>query len=444
MDFFIFGIIMKRIGFFLAALPVICLNAPIYEPPKRQATLSTAYAERMVNSNEGLADFPLTIIDAYGSLFDKATHSINGHLGARLATALVELPTLSYWLGFALFVPYHEFGHSRANNAFGNASKYGISFYGKRINGIPNYWVLSTIRLFTPPMFYPGYGGAFTNRIIKKPVHNTELNKYYGKGGESIVISASGLNNQSYLAKRIASNVYADRGHITQFFHQVGNKLAGAGYVLSARRGGAKQLGGGDVGHLVSRYIDKSLDISLRHIALQSYLSIFSGTTYAFLRGYYNYIAHGDARVYPAEVLGIRIPDINSYINARGLSLEFVSGYRWSKNLYFDFAYEFIWKGEKAHQATPSVHYNLATLWPKANSLWAHWDMVLAKGIGTNLSIEWMPYQQEDPTFWQRFSYFADAYLYNGLSLYGERNITAINPNSVLGFSAFLGARLNH
>ncbi|USN51274.1 MAG: hypothetical protein H6731_02385 [Myxococcales bacterium] len=418
-------------------------NAQDYSNPQRSFTFSTAYAEKIFNSNEGLVDFPISALESYGALFDVATSSINKSWGARLLIATLELP-LSYWFTFSLAIPFHEFGHARAAYAFGQNYSYRTQAFGKTVSAIPNYWLLGLARLITPPFFFPGTGSAWTSHQ-GAPRVNSKLSEYWGIGSTTIITSAAGLNNQSLFAKKIAHGIYSQRGHISQTLHYFMNKVSGFVYSLLDRRHNALlSVGSSDISAVIKGYQNKGYSITHGDIELQSLLSLISGTSYALLKGYYDYIAHGDARVSSPELFNVRIPDINSYINAKGLSLEFVSGYRFSDSLFFDVAYELIWKGEPVHQLTPMVRFDVASLNPSLNSLWLCADIVIAKGVGGSVSADWEPFNDRHTSFWRRFSYFAALYFHNGYSLYGERNISALFKENTSNFSGFAGLRLNY
>lgn len=445
MSGFLIGQLVKNIILFLQCyFLVFAANTSEFEQPKRSLSISTGYLEKIFNSNEALVDAPLSIIDSYGKLFDFATSSINENWWSRLLISALELP-ISYWLTSSLMVPFHEFGHARAIKAIGEGYSYGTAAFGKRFSGISNYWFLSTARLFTPPFFFPGAGEAWTSYGSRGGLRiSSDLVSHYGKDGYEISISAAGLNNQSLLSKNLASGIYGGKGHITQSGHYFINKISGFVYSVMDKQESKLASKASDISSLLKGYLNKGYSIEHSDIELQSWVSMLSGTSYALLKGYLDYIIDGDAKVYPAEFFGVRVPDINSYINANGLSLEFVSGYRLSEALSFGLAYEFIWKGSSAHQITPSATYNLASVFPLVNELWLNADLVIGKGIGSDFSAEWLPFEQEQSSFWQRFSYFTNFSLHNALTLYGERNITSLTSGNVLAFTGFLGVRLNY
>jgi hypothetical protein len=427
----------------LALLSLPSSGAETYEPPKRSLTISSGYVERVFNSNEALVEFPISVIEGYGALFDVATSSFNHQWWSRLLISLGEVP-VGYWVANSVFVPFHEFGHARAMRSTGSDYHYTSDGYGKHFQGISNYWTLSLVRLATPPFYFPGQGAASTRYRPKKFQILESLDQHYGPDGIEIIVTASGLNNQTLLAKKIASQINQGHGHITQWSHYIGNKIAGFVYGKQDRSNSQLVTGDSDIGRLLLFYQGRGYGITHRDIELQSLLSLLSGTTFTYLKGYYDYISKGDATVRPLEFYGVRWPDINSYLNANGLSLEIVSGYRHSPDLYFDLAYEFIWKGGQGQQVTPSAHFNLASVTSIKDQLWLHLETPIGNGMGGSFMAEWQPFAVAGANFWRRFSYIAQASLHNAFNLYGERNITSITNGKTLGFDGFVGLRLNY
>lgn len=132
---------------------------------ERRFTVSSGYVEKIFNSNEGLVHFPLSTIQAYSKLFDVVSDSFKDHWGIRLATVIVEAP-VAFWFAGAIATPFHEFGHARPVSAVGGTYRYGTVAYGHEFKGVTNYWSLSALRIITPPMFFPGSGGAYVDYDI--------------------------------------------------------------------------------------------------------------------------------------------------------------------------------------------------------------------------------------------------------------------------------------
>lgn len=105
---------------------------------------------------------------------------------------------------------------------------------------------------------------------------------------------------------------------------------------------------------------------------------------------------------------------------------------------------QFIWKGGVAHEVTPRVRYNFASLAPSLNELWVKADMVIGKGVGGRLNAELAPLAFDTANFWTRLSYFVDATLYDARTLYGERNTVSFDHYGLLAASTFFGLRLRY
>ena len=401
----------------------------------RSFSLSSGYLERISNSNEGLVYFPLSAIQLYSQGFDSVTQGQLKSQSQRALIALLEFP-VSYWLAHSLFIPFHEFGHARANVA-ANLRDYDYSSqgWGSTIIGVGSYWSLSLLRLITPPFGFPGSGHAETRYLGVAPSRFTVgLSQYYGSSADDLIRTASGLNNQMFLAKKISDLVYEKNGHITYFAHYLGNKISGFVYSQMDQDGLNNDPyvnGSSDISSILAYYSQRGLRVTHADLQRQSLVSLMSGSTFAFLKGYVQYIQTGRPEVYPLEFFGFRVPDVNAYINARGLSYELVTGYRFHPHFRLDLAYERVWKGEFAQQWTPRFHYQLASLFPRLNDFWVSTDLVIGKGIGGSLQVQWTPYLFHFDRFSTRLSYFSRLIFYNAYTLYGERNTPSFDQRVV-------------
>lgn len=428
-------------GLIVAGLCLLTLTFPIFANAspdlKRSFVLSSGYAERVFNSNEELVRFPLSVMQLWSLAPDAVNDVFDNSLASRISVGILEVP-FSYWLTYALLVPFHEFGHARAFAAMDQGYFYTSS-------GIANaetssFWLLSLIRLGTPPALVPGAGGAATVPIGNQFVFSRSLWEWIGGDpGLSAIIAGAGLNNQMLLGKKIAATVQEKNGHVTYLQHYVINKAYAALYAsadeISIANGRPRE--GSDIAILLDAYAAKGYNISISDIKLNSLLSLASGTTFSFLRGYYNYFVHGSPVVEPAEVYGVRIPDINSYINSRGLSLEFVSGYRVAEWLRFDVAYEVVTRGDSTNQLTVAGHYDLAHSAPVLRRLRMSPEIVceLHGAFGGSLELEWGPYTQKSSAVLENISAYVRGALLNGRTLYGERNMPSmINRNVAFDF----------
>jgi hypothetical protein len=398
---------------------------------ERRLTLSSGYVETYFNSNEGLVHFPLSVMQGYSKLFDVVADNFKDHWGQRLAVALLELP-VSYWLAHSLFIPFHEFGHARAMAATGGNYRYGTVLYGRRINNISNFWSLSALRLITPPFGVPGSGIAFTAGRIRVPDADIDSSQaYVGMEATNVTMSGAGLNNQMLLAKKIATTIYERNGHITGLAHYIANKISGFMYANLDQDNNPNNdplvNGSSDPGSILRSYGKLGYNVTHRDLKILSLASLVSGTTAAFFRGYYDYVRHNDPVVRPLEFFGLRVPDINGYINAQGLSFEIDTDYRITPYLTAGLAYEFIWKGQFTQNFTPKARYNLAQALPVLNEFWLNADVVIGKsGAGGSFGADYAPFKLDDDSFWSRLAYSANLHVYNAKTLYGERNILSV------------------
>ena len=409
-------------------LPSAYAEVPRPRQIDRSFALSSGYLEHIFNSNEGLSYFPLSSIQLYSKGFDGVTQDYAVTTGRRWGIALLEFP-ISYWLAHSLFIPYHEFGHARVIAA--NKNEYEYHSYGLwGPLSTTSYWGLTLMRLFTPPFGFPGSGHAAAGGNHGNLL-TPSLIQYYGTPGLDLIFSASGLNNQMLLSKKVSDLIYSDTGHMTYFAHYLGNKISG--YVYSKLDQNLNSNddplinNNSDIKAILNAYSAKGYSITHADLERQSLISLLSGTTYSFINGYYNYISSGNPRVRTLEILGFRVPDINSYINARGLSYEFVTGYRFSSNLRVDLAYERIWKGTPTQQLTPRIHYQLASIFPTLNDFWISADAVMSRGVGGSVEARWAPKPFSVDHFDTKLSYFSRFILYNAYTLYGERNTPSFN-----------------
>lgn len=422
---------MHKIALIIALFFSHLLFAQSKNQSDRRFVFSSGYFASYFNSNEGLVYFPLSIMQSYSKLFDKATTNFSHRTGTKLAIAALELP-VSYWLSNSLFIPFHEFGHARYSQALGKSVKYGSFSYGIHFEELDSFWSLSMLRFLTPPHGFPGGGIAYASGILPS---NASVD-------QELILTASGLNNQTFLAKKIGNLVYEHDGHFTYLQQYIGNKISG--FVYTLLYSDTNTTSDSDIAKILSSYKNKNYNITHTDLELQSLLSLVSGTTFALMRGYYNYFSNNSTVVKPAEIYGLRVPDINSYINSNGLSLELESDFRFSPFLSIGLAYEFIWKGEFDQQLTPRVRYNLAQIAPQLNEMWIDANIVLGKGVGGSIKADYSPWTIKEHDFLTRLGFFADMTVYNANNLYGERNIVSLKNNNTIATELILGTYIRY
>lgn len=365
---------------------------------KRSFSFSSGYLEGNLGSNEGLSYFPLTAIQGYSKIFDLSTQNWANTPGYRAISLLASFP-VSYWFADSLYLSYHEYGHFQAARSIGIDGSYNVPYHGE--TGIHSFWETYVLLLLSPP----------EDIIGMAPSVNTYANRMTSES-ERIHIAAAGINNSTLMAKKLENQIYRTGAHVTDFTYYHFIKLDGMLYALDNSYGESN-----DINNVVRMYQSKGYGITRDNIANQYSLNLLSGTTLSFIKSYYDYIATGNNNVYSLEWMGMRFPEVNSYLNPNGLSIELSTSFRFSDYLIGDLSYETITMGEKAQQLTPGLSYQLASLFPKLNNCWVSTNLVLGKGIGGGIEAKWQP--KNDLT--DRLSYTLKYINYNKLNLYGAR-----------------------
>jgi len=402
--------LMKLIYQFLIIMIIVGnFYLPAQARFKRPLTFSSGFFESM-NSNQGMVHYSLTMIQLHSLLFDKIADSFKN----RLVPFFIELP-LGYWLIQSFSVPFHEFGHARAAHAVSKQSSYKT--YGWLKLDSLNFWELAFICLLTPPVGFPGGGHAVT--IIS----DTPSSSPYSEIKDDLIMTTSGLNNQSFLASQIADSIYQNQGHLVYCGHYLGNKIQHWAYAWVDN-----DQFNGDITSMLKSYKKLSIPIKKRDIQIFSLLSVCSGTTASLFKSYYTFLKYGNPIVETMEWKKIRFPDLNFYINASGLSYEIVSGYRFSPHLNLQLATEWVFKGIKNQlQLTPAIHYQLSSDFPGIpGSLWLKAECILASHPSGGFKIQWAPFKNME-TGWQSLFFETQYTYYHADNLYGERNIPKVS-----------------
>lgn len=394
---------------------------------KRSFHINSGYNEPEFNSNEGLKHLPLSTMQLYSKIHD-VTNDLVPHWGTRLSLLLVDymahnpIPfphkeANNHWLTRKAFWPgkiaYHEFGHARAKRMTGGEPQYEGRFYGGnsfKISSAIDYYIQSITHL----SLYKGGETSGGNAILP------------------LINEAGGFNNETRLSQDIASLVYTKGGHVGYFTSYMTYKLNAATYTMrseNAVKNGERSTLGGDSASVISVYSNKIDAKALKRDGFLTFLA--SGATWAFVKGWWDYIRTGDPTVEPFTWKGIRWPDFSVYYNTNGPSLEIISGYKYSENLFFDLGFEFIYKVIRTDtqienkdiykvnatwQITPSVRYvyhgcqNVGAITIEGSA------MISKSGFGASVGLEVESNRLP-------LSFHAKYTLYNLNTLYGERNM---------------------
>ena len=114
-----------------------------------------------------------------------------------------------------------------------------------------------------------------------------------------------------------------------------------------------------------------------------NYVSFFgSASTYAYVYAWYNFVwENGKTRVPVPEWRGVRLPDVENYLLAQGLSYKIISGYRVNKNLDFPVSIEFVTRGQKGYEASLGARYCMEFLGDLAVGDYILFGQTLAGGM---------------------------------------------------------------
>lgn len=143
-----------------------------------------------------------------------------------------------------------------------------------------------------------------------------------------------------------------------------------------------------------------------------------------FLKGYWDFIQTGNPIVSTFTYKGIRLPDVSFYFTSKGLSLEMISGYQWSDQLWFNLGVETVYYPEfKAAELTPSIRYILPTRQHGTFEFNVGAVINFNGSFALNGSVEWT-----DPV--NPFTMSLTLIHHNLNTYVGERNITKVDGDS--------------
>jgi len=383
---------------------------------QRRITLSLGYDEQY-NSNEGMKHLPLTTIQAYSWWVDQVAKLASSSCSRKalvIADILLHMPYLgkslnqqdSIWLLKEKWWPcvpaYHEFGHARAMRAFAPNNFKG---YGVGVNGDPQIqnsvlgYYFSSLKHLAFVEEAATYGGD-------APIPHQRL-----------LIYAGGLNNEARLSKEITDWIYRSDGHIGYFGAYLRGKICAVTYTSKTI---SKVIADniGDIAHINKYYREYNTDFKLDYIQYGGLASfLLSSSTYAFLQAYWNFIQTGDPTVKTFTWNGVRLPDINFYFTRNGLSLEVITGYQFSPNLWANLGLETVYYPKFSAEFTPGVRYVFPT------REYGVFDFDLGVVLNTyghvagQIGIEWT-----DPI--NPLTLQAKLIYHNANTYVGERNIT--------------------
>tara|TARA_B100001248_G_C27399874_1_gene469239 strand:- start:18187 stop:19365 length:1179 start_codon:yes stop_codon:yes gene_type:complete len=357
-------------------------------------TVTPAYATRSISfdtgyvvhpySNRAFSSFGVELFEAHDYLFGLVKNKYfepNGwNRGLLFGADLLIL----YPLSSAYTISYHEFGHYSRLEAVG---------HDPHFVGRPNHF----FGFFLDKLVHAPFGGESTAYPALPALTNDE----------KIVVGGAGVNNEMRFAGDIADRAYYDYGHVMDFVPYISGKLSSASYASGDEPGN-------DMNFVLNAYKAQEYNVSRADINRANWLSlVLSASTYAYAFGIYDYYTEGETTVKTFEFEGWRLPDLESYINRKGVSYKLKSAYRWDETLILPFSYEVILHGKEQHEVTLGAR----KLWKEFHNLTTGANLIMSDGIGGNMYVNYPVLKDWAVTVGLDH--------YDHKSLHGERNSIA-------------------
>lgn len=416
---------------------------------RRTASFSTGYIVgfdtlEWSNHDGSLSTFFQEVNQARSFLFDLGAESTWGTAN-KAGVVLLDLVPEIWFYAFTV-IPYHEYGHYVNARATGFERPYFVNnadilnptrFYNPfsfTLTRAVIPWTRPDTRYenraWLPESFLEGVDETTKHHIEEEFEHGGDeaVNHYLAthpsdpgvkqyvknKNNDQIVTYAAGLNNQVSYAGDLADKAYEGAGHVTDFYHYLFSKLSGA--VYQDKTHGMVAY---DIRKITEGYGRKGLSIGASHIRMASYLSVlFSSMTYAYLKGFDDFMTGSHTAVKPFELWGIRMPDLESYILAEGLSCKVKTGWRFDESLHFPIAVEFLYRGEQGAEVTLGVEKEFHSLG----------GLALGGEIMFGRAFDWSVFVRMP--FAKRFFIEASVEQMSLKSFYGQRNIPTLRHHT--------------
>jgi hypothetical protein len=249
-----------------------------------------------------------------------------------------------------------------------------------------------------------------------------------------IIGPAGGTNNETYFVQNLEDQIYYHNGHMFGIWAYYKGKIAAQSYVDSFPETDEMS---GDMVNTANSYQAEGIDITKSDIRRGSRYSFFaSATAYSYIFSNIRYIVTGNPTVNTLELLRVRLPDTNFYLNPEGLSYRISSGFSLSKTTLIPLAVEMVYKGKKRFEVSGGIHKILSgsdTLSRKSKYSLMHAVLFVSEGIGLESYYENKPYD---------FLFFrVGLNLHNNKTLDGRRNSISYEQAYSPEFYASLGMR---
>lgn len=389
----------------LLSFSVLCFLPLQAQELVRTISLDSGYGSQSY-SNRAIDHFALEFTQLYSGVFNgvSAIPFVGDNPVGRGVWSL---------LGFSLATPYaaglnmalHQNGHGTRIAAIGQKPEY---FFYSDPDDLDSYDPDDTYSDFFSYFFQA------INRTDETGGTQASGDTLFKLGTDDrpddwgLVIQAGGVNHQSQYADLLEETIYLRGGHLAYLPFYLKAKMAVSNY-MDAEDSGDFGDGGGDMAAVIRFYETEELDINRGNLRTGSDTALLLSTaTYGLLFSYWSYVTEDNPVPPPLEAFDLRLPDVDFYINRKGLSYKVKSGYRVDDELLFPFAVEQVYRGESTTEVSLGANFRVGDFWIQSGFAGSSYHAAL------------------DLLLTEQFLISGGVQHYDVNSLYGERNIPSL------------------
>lgn len=408
----------------LAGVSIACFSTQnIFAEERRTITFSSGYLEKYY-TNRQIANFGIEFLEDTNFLFGRLRKVIKKEINDELPKYIFSyaLYVVNFCFISAFDISYHEFGHAMRFKAIGydylfikskiknsDEKRYynNKEEYDEMINDIKannkNFFKYFLDKIFYEPFSRGATVGLFDLKNGRDSLAGIDAQSFYKRFlKEGVIISAAGLNNETYFQEKITERTYlTNEITISNYLFKLYSVATDIYYIKDDNDKTS------DPKLVELDYRILGINANRKDMARAFLVSaLLSQTTYGI---FYNMLFKQSIIFTPLQYKGFIFPDVFPYITSRGISYRIKSAYRYSDDLIFRFGIEFIAYGK----STQELIFGINTKLIKDNRL----DLLTVFGKdGINLETTYtIPIAKH-------FNINLDFDLYSTKSLYGERN----------------------
>ena len=299
--------------------PQYIINNDSDENPDRFISLYSGYFTSQHNVHD-LTTFGIELLNAGDCLL----HKIEDNPVLRN----VGLGIFSY-IYYVYQLTLHEVGHGLRIKAHKRDYQLNLASDNRKFSKDECFW-----KYFVRSLFNANLSGNTTYYPLKRDTKNLAK--------EKLIVAAGGINSETYLAERIANAIWEEQLHgnlpIAAYMWA---RLSPMLYTFNS-----STSKGNDINNMVTSAETLGVNLDKSNLQTAYSLALIGGTAYSMIC----HLASNHDDIDTVTFHNFRIPDIFPYVTSYGLSYKFVSGYKISSDILFNFSYERIFKKNKKHE----------------------------------------------------------------------------------------------